>query len=70
MIYRRGCSVVILLVAGGAGYGRQVVVVVDVAIGAHPWWIGVRVGQRESHAGVVEFGAQPGVRAMTLFANR
>lgn len=56
--------------AGHAGRGGQVVVVIDVAVQANARWIGVRIGQREAGAGVVEFGVQPGIGAVALLAIR
>lgn len=44
MIYRCGRRVVIIQMAGNAGGGRQIVIVVDVAIRADARWIRVRVG--------------------------
>ena len=58
----------ILQVAGSAGCASQVVVVVDVAIGADSRRIGMRVRERETYAGVVEFGIQPRAGAVTGFA--
>ena len=61
---------VIRQMAAYACCGGQVVVVIDVAVQADPRRIGVRIRQREAGAGVIEFGVQPGVRAMALFAIR
>ena len=58
----------ILQVAGSAGGASQVVVVVDVAIGADSRGIGMCVRQRETYAGVVELGIQPRAGAVAGFA--
>src|SRR5271157_3631695 len=47
-------SLVILQVAADAGRGGEVVVVVDVAIGALPRWNCVHAGQGESCEGVIK----------------
>jgi len=60
-----GCASIIFLVAGVTRGARQVVVVVDMAIGALPRRHGMRSGQRESGAVVVEGRIQPGSRVVT-----
>ena len=59
---------VILLVAGVASRRIQVVVVVDVAIGALPRRDNVRTGQRESRAVVVKGRIEPSAGAVALIA--
>ena len=56
----------ILQVAGGAGDAGQVVVVVDVTIETDARRIGVRVGQREAYAGVIELCVQPSICPVAL----
>jgi len=68
MVHRRQGVVVVRLVTRDAGGAGQVVVVVDVAIGALARWHCVRSGQDESGAVVVERGVQPGAGAMALVA--
>ena len=58
----------VLEMAGGAGGGRQIVVVVDMAVQANARWISVGVGQRKSGGGVIKFGIKPGVRTVALLA--
>jgi len=57
-------------VTGCASRAGQAVVVVDVAIEADAGRVGVRVGEREANAGMVEFCVEPGVRPMASFAGR
>jgi len=59
VIHRRGCAVVILLVARHASRRCDVVIVVDVAIAALPRWHVVIAGQGEAGAIVVERRIQP-----------
>ncbi len=63
-------TLVIRQMAAHAGCRSEVVIIVDVAVQADARRIGVRIGQREAGAGVVEFGVQPGVRAVALLAIR
>ena len=63
-----GRAVVIILVARHAGCAGQVVIVVDVAIGALPGRNRVGAGQRKSGAVVIEGRVQPGSRAVALIA--
>jgi len=65
VIHRRGCIVVIGLVAGHTSRSRQVVVVIDMAIGTLPGWNHVRTGQRKTGAAVVERRVEPGRRVVT-----
>lgn len=46
----------ILEVTRDAGRGRKIVVVVDVAIDALPWWHDVRAGERETGCRVIKLG--------------
>ena len=55
-------------VAGNARIRRQIVVVVDVAIGASPRRNRMATGQDESRRAVVEFCVQPIVGSMAGFA--
>ena len=63
-----GGSLEILQVAGHAGVGGQVVVVVDVAVGAGARRHGVQAGEREPGAVVIKRGIKPGAGAVALFA--
>ena len=54
-----GCALEVLEVAGDASRARQVVVVVDVAIGAGARRNGVQAGKGEAGAVVVERGIKP-----------
>ena len=67
---RTGRAGEILLVARVACHAGQVVVVVDVTVGAFTRWHGVAAGQKESGRGVIELGVQPVVRCMTGLARR
>ena len=60
----------ILQMAAYAGRARQVVVVVDMAIGAQARRYGVRSRQCESGSRVIEFAVGPGYGVMTLLAGR
>ena len=55
-------------VTGDASGAGQVVVVVNVTIGAGAWWHGVQSGQRKTCAVVIERGIQPCACAMALLA--
>jgi hypothetical protein len=55
--------------AGSAGRGGQVVVVVDMAIEAYAGRIGMRIRQRETHACMIEFCVQPGICPVASFAS-
>ena len=68
VIHRRRRIVVVGLVARDARCLRQVVVVIDVAIGALPRRRRVRSGQRESSAAVIKGCIQPRRRVVTLLA--
>ena len=70
MRHRRLGVVVVGLVAGDAGRHRNVVVVVDVAIGADARWIGMRSGQHKAGRGVVEFAIRPEHGVVAVFARR
>lgn len=67
VIRRRG-ALVVLKVTTHAGSRGQVVVVVDVAIGAEPRRTGVRAGEYKPGRGVIKSRIQPGRRVVTLFA--
>ena len=59
---------VVLQVARHTGCRRQVVIPIDVAIGALAWRVRMSVRQRESSRGVIEASGLPGDRAVALFA--
>ncbi len=69
MRYRRGRIIVVGLVTTHAGRAGQVVVVVDVAVGAGTWWHCVRARQRETCAGVVEGCVHPVGGVVTTIAS-
>ena len=69
VIQRRCCGVVVLHVAGGAGSARQIVIVVDMAVGADAWRISVRVGQREAHRTVIKRRRLPGHSRVARFTS-
>lgn len=60
---------IVLLVAGVAERTGQVVVVIDVAIGALAWRHQVRVRQCESGGGVIELAIRPDHGVMAGFAS-
>ena len=68
VIHRRQGIRVVLGVAAHTCCGRQVVVVVDVAVGALTRWNGVRPGQSESGTVVVESRIEPRSRVVALIA--
>ena len=69
MVYRRSRIVVIGLVARHAGRARQIVVVVNVAIGTQPRRHEMRTGEREPGRAVVERRVEPGRRAVARVAS-
>ncbi len=66
---RVGGSLEVLQMAGNAGRGREVVVVVDVAVQADARRIGVRVGQSKSNRGVVKRCGLPGNGGVACLAS-
>jgi len=62
-------ALIVLQMATDAGRGIQVVVVVDVAIGALPRRHGVHAGQRKAGAVVIEGGVQPACGVVTRIAS-
>ena len=66
--YGRGRIVVVGLVTGYTGRARQVVIIVDVAVGTGPRWHRVISGQREAGAVVIERCIRPGRGVMALIA--
>ena len=68
MIHRRQSIRVVLLMAAHTCCGRQVVVIVNVAVGALTWWNGVRPGQSESGAVVIKGRVEPRSRVVALIA--
>ncbi len=69
-VVRIRSGVEILEVTRHAGRRRQVVIIVDVAIGASPRWHGVRTRQRERCGGVIELCRRPGHRRMAILTGR
>lgn len=59
----RGC-LIILQVATDAGRAAEVVVVIDVAVGAQPRRHCVAAGKRKSDRVVIESGIKPGIGAV------
>jgi len=57
--------VVVRLMAADTSRRQRGVVVVDVAIGAHPWRHGVRTSQREGRVVVIKRGVCPNRRVVT-----
>jgi len=68
-VIRIGRTLKILEVARHTSCARQVVVIVDVAVGAQPRRCGVPSGQRKTCRGVVELRIQPVIRTVTLLAS-
>jgi len=68
--YGGGRIVVVVLMARNAKRAGQVVVVVDVAVGALPWRHRVCPGQREPRSAVIELRIQPVVSRVAGFAGR
>ncbi len=64
-----GGSLEILHVARHAGVSGQVVVVIDVAVGAGARWHGVQSGERKPGAIVVELRVRPVAGVMALLAS-
>jgi len=67
-VIRISRSLIVLQVTTGAGRGRQVVVVVRVAIGTLTRRDGVQAGKREGCGVVVERRIRPCVDVVTLLA--
>ena len=70
MRHRRCRAIEVGLVAGNAGRHRDVVVVIDVAVGTRPRRHCVRARQREARRRVIELSTRPRYRVVTLFAGR
>ncbi len=66
--HRTGGTGKVFLMARIAGHAAQVVIVIDVAVGALAGRDGVSTGQKESGRGVIEFGVQPCIGCVTGFA--
>ena len=64
-----GRALKVLQVAGHTSRAGQVVVIIDVAIGAGAWWHGMQSGERESSAVVVKLRIRPVTGAMALLAS-
>ena len=67
-VIRIGCSLIVLQMTTGAGRGRQVVVVVDVAIVTLSRRHGVHAGKRESCGIVIKRGIRPCRYGVALLA--
>ena len=67
-VIRIGRRLIILQMAIHAGGAGEVVVVVDMAIGALPRRHGMAGGQGKSDGAVIEFGVQPVVGSVTTVA--
>ena len=67
-VVRIGGALKIFQVAGNASSGGEIVVIVDVAVRAHPRRYGVGAGQRESRRVVIERRIQPAVGGMAGLA--
>ena len=65
-----GGSLEILQVAAHAGAAGQIVVVVDVAVGAGTWRHGVQAGQDKAGGGMIKFCVGPLHGIVTLLASR
>lgn len=72
VVNRRRCVVVVGQMARHARRirARQVVIIVDMAIGANARGYGMRIGQRKSSGGVVEFAIRPNHCVVATFASR
>jgi hypothetical protein len=64
MRHRSDCGVVVVLMATHAGRAGDVVIVVDVAVGALPGWNDMRSGQRKSRLRVIKHCRLPGRRVV------
>ena len=64
---RSGCTGEIFLVTRDTKGAGEVVIVVDVAVGALSWRHGVPAGQGKPNRGVIELGIQPVVRQVARF---
>ena len=64
------CPLEILEVARNASIARQVVVIVDVAVGACAWGNGMHARQREVDTVMVECGRRPPGGRMACIAGR
>ncbi len=58
-VVRIGSSLVVLEMAADARGCGQVVVIVDVAIGALPGWDGMHAGQGKASGGVIKSSPEP-----------
>ena len=67
-VIRIGRPLIVLQMTTDAGRGRQVVVVVRVAIGALSWWHGVQAGKREGGGVMVERSIGPCRDVVALLA--
>jgi len=70
-VRHRGLRIVVVgLVTRNAGRVRDVVVVIDVAVGARPWRNRMGTGQRKSSLRVIELGIRPLDGVVALLAGR